>query len=51
MSLRNAVVQLNIFQHLLCKILKNHDELTKRVKQNESTKGIELLKRSKLKRF
>ena len=37
MSQHNAVVQLNISQPLLCKILKNRDELTKIAKQNEST--------------
>lgn len=37
MSQRNAAAQLNISQPLLCKILKNRDELTRRDKQNENT--------------
>ena len=37
MSQHNAAAQLNISQPLLCKILKNRDEFTKRAKQNEST--------------
>ena len=37
MSKHNAAAQLNISQPLLCKILKNHDEFTKKAKQNEST--------------
>ena len=35
MSQCKAAAQLNISQPLLCKILKNHHELTKRAKQNK----------------
>ena len=36
MSQRNAVVQLKVFQLLLCKLLKNHENIKKKCTLNES---------------